>query len=267
VSPSPVGLPVLRALLAQIPVLVVLALAARLGLRLPPWAWVLTQGLGAALLARVWGLGPWWLAFQALLPLALAWQLGHTVPGWVYPALLGGLLLVFGGGLLTRVPLYNSTRGAWQVLLEQLPAEAGLRMVDLGAGLGGPLAHLASRRPDARFTGVEASPLVWCLGWLRTRPWRGNCAYRLGSLWRTDLAPFQVAFAFLSPPPMAALWAKASREMAPGSLLLSHSFEVPDVLPERRIPVPGRGGACLLVYRIGGRNQDPEGGAERQGGV
>jgi hypothetical protein len=49
---------------------------------------------------------------------------------------------------------------------------------------------------------------------------------------------------------MPALWAKARREMKPGSLLVSHTFEIPGQEPERRIPLPGRPDACLLVWRI-----------------
>ena len=63
------------------------------------------------------------------------------------------------------------------------------------------------------------------VAWLRCLPLR-NASIRLGSLWRTELAGFDVAYAFLSPVPMPALWAKARREMPPGTRFISHSFEV-----------------------------------------
>ena len=59
---------------------------------------------------------------------------------------------------------------------------------------------------------------------------------------------FNVVYAFLSPVPMPALWAKARREMKPGSRFISHSFEVPGEFPQRVIPVEGREGARLLVW-------------------
>jgi len=249
--------PVLRALAAQaLAFVLLLALARVLPGRIPFWCWPLLQGLLAAALGAAWGLASWWGFFQLLLPFALAWQLGSSLPGWVYPLLLLGLLLVYGGGILTRVPLYNSGPAAWEHLLALVPEEAPLRMADLGAGLGGPLAFLARRRPQARFLGVEASPLVWLVAWLRTLPLRGNCRLLLGSLWRVDLRPFELVFAFLSPAPMSALWEKALEEMRPGTLLVSHSFEVPGVHPERRIELPGRPSACLLLYRIPGPVSD-----------
>lgn len=245
--------PVLRALAAQavaFTILLVLALLIPTLRASSVWIWPMLQAILAILLATWWGLGPWWWLFQGLLPFALVWQGGHTVPGWLYPSLLLCLLLVFGGGLLARVPLYNSNRAAWSVLLDLMPEEAGIRMADLGAGLGGPLAFLARRRPDAIFLGVEASPLVWLVAWLRTRPVRHNCRIRLGSLWRLDLSTYDVVHAFLSPAPMSELWTKARQEMRPGSLLISHSFEIPSQKPERKIPLPGRADACLLLYRI-----------------
>jgi SAM-dependent methyltransferase len=245
---------VLRALAAQGLVFLALAALAAVLPRLPIGAWILLQGLGSTALGGYWGLGPWWWLFQLLLPFALAWQLGHSAPGGLYLALLAGLLLVFGGGVWTRVPLYNSGPAAWHHLLPLIPQEAGAQVADLGAGLGGPLAYLARRRPDAQFVGVEASPLVWLVAWLRTWPRRRNCRMRWGSLWRLDLRGFDLVFAFLSPAPMEALWRKALLEMRPGTLLVSHTFEIPGVEPEARIPVPGRPGACLLLYRVPGQN-------------
>ena len=226
------------------------ALAWGLAPRPPLWIWPLLQGILAAALSGLWGLGRGWLLFQVALPFALAWQLGHRAPTWVYPACLLGLLLVFGGGLRTRVPLYNSNRAAWKALLELLPPGEGHAMADLGAGLGGPLVFLARRRPDVRFSGAEASPMTWLVAWLRAGSVRANCRMRCGSLWRLQLGEFDVVYAFLSPAPMRDLWDKARREMKPGALLVSNTFPVPGAVPERTIPLPGRRDACLLVYRM-----------------
>lgn len=250
--------PVLKALAAQGAAFALVFLAAAV---LPKatslWFWALIQGGFAAVLARLAGLGPGWAVFQVLLPCALVWQIGQALPGWLFPALLALLLLVFGGGLLTRVPLYNSNRAAWRELAGLVPETGAFRFADLGAGLGGPLAFLAGARPEAHFLGVEASPLVWLVAWLRVLP-RRNCRVRLGSLWTQSLCDFDLVFAFLSPAPMPALWDKASAEMRPGTLLVSHSFEVPSALVERRIPLPGRPGACLLLYRIPAKVKPPE---------
>jgi hypothetical protein len=210
---------------------------------------LLLVGLVAAAVGRLMGLPLRWVPFLLVFPWAVALLLRHPVPGWIWPAALGALLLVYGGGVLTRVPLYLSNRAAWKALLALLPPGPAA-FADLGAGLGGPLAFLARARPEARFRGVEASPLTWLAAWARTLPCRANCRVRWGSLWREDLGAYDVVYAFLSPAPMPALWAKARREMKPGSLLVSNTFAVPGHEPWRSIPLPGRKDACLLVFRM-----------------
>jgi hypothetical protein len=244
--------PVFRAVLAQAVAFGFLALVVRAGL-LPRAIHgamvVLLLGTLAVGMGRGLGLGRGWIPFLLGFPWAVVLLLRHPLPGWVWPAALGALLLVYGGGVLTRVPLYNSNRAAWEALLALLPPTPH-RFADLGAGLGGPLAYLARERPESSFHGVEASPLTWLAARLRTLPCRGNCSLRWGSLWREDLGSYDVVYAFLSPAPMPRLWAKAEQEMKPGSLLVSNTFTVPGREPLRRIPLPGRKDACLLVWRL-----------------
>ena len=241
--------PVLRALLAQALAFVVLVALVRLGLRLPALVWVLLQAVLAVFLSRWLDLSSRWVFMQAALPFLVRALWGAPVPAWIYLVLFLILALVFGGGLLTRVPLYHASADAWARLEELLPERPGLRFVDLGCGFGGPVAYLAKARGDAVFVGVEASPFTWLVAWLRCLH-RTNAHIRLGSLWRTDLAGFDVVYAFLSPVPMSALWAKVRRELKPGSRFISHSFEVPFETPQRVLPVQGRDGARLLVWDL-----------------
>ena len=240
---------VLRALLAQALAFAALVALARLGLRFTPLIWVLLQAVLAVFLSRGLDLGSRWVFMQAALPFLVRALWSAPIPGWIYLALFLGLLLVFGGGLFSRVPLYHASEDTWAKLADLLPERPGPRFVDLGCGFGGPVAHLAQMRPDALFVGVEASPLTWLVAWLRCLPHR-NAHIRLGSLWRTNLADFDVTYAFLSPVPMPALWAKVRREMRPESRFISHSFEVPNESPQRVIPVKGRDGAKLLVWDL-----------------
>ena len=244
--------PVLRAFLAQAVAFGLLALVLRAGLlpaSLHGAGLLVAVGLAAAAIGRGLGLSAGWLPFAFGCPWALVALLRHQPPAWVWPVAFLGLMLVYGGGILTRVPLYHSNRAAWHALLALLPA-GPVRFADLGAGLAGPLVFLAAQRPDATFRGIEASPLTCLLAWLRTLPVRGNCTIRWGSLWREDLGSYDVVYAFLSPAPMPELFAKATREMKPGSLFVSNTFTVPGLEPRTRIPLPGRKDACLLIWEL-----------------
>lgn len=243
----------LRAVLALAAAYVLLLAVARGGLL--PWFLlgrpaVAIMGVLAASMGLGLGLSRRWVPGLLGFPWLLDLLLKHPAPAWVWPSALAALLLVYGGGILTRVPLYNSRREAWEALQGLCP-DGLLRFADLGAGLGGPLAFLARARPDGFFLGVETSPLTFALAWLRTLPVRGNCKVHWSSLWSLDLAGFDVVYAFLSPAPMAQLWEKVEREMRPGTLFISHTFDVPGREPDFVLPIAGRKDACLKVFRVG----------------
>lgn len=207
------------------------------------------QGVLAAALGHLLKSERWWLlihlAFSPALVLALRLDLPPAVP----LAVLAGLTFVFWTTFRGEVPLFLSSRAAADALLGLLPPRAGLHVLDLGAGTGGLLRRLARARADARFTGIEHAPLPWLVARLAARG-LDNLAIRRGDLWRAPLREADVVYVFLSPRVMPRLWEKARAEMRPGSLLVSSSFAVPDIDPERVIEVADRRGARLYCYRM-----------------
>jgi hypothetical protein len=245
--------PPLRQLALQFAaVMVVLSLAwPYYGINGEPMPWpALAAAIGSvALLLASITRQPWWwrLIHAAFAPLAWAVALLEIDPGWFLLAALM-LLLVYRGALSGQIPLYLSNRETARTLANLLPASAGLRCVDLGAGLGSMLRPLATTRPDSWFVGVENAPLTWLGGKLLALR-QPNCEWRWGDLWRTDLSQFDVVYAFLSPVPMAALWAKVEKEMKPGSLFVSNSFPVPEVEPSEIVEVDDERETLLYCYR------------------
>lgn len=245
-----------RVLLAQgVAVVALLAavylLALLSPLRLPLWLAALAQGALAAVIGWRLGLSRWWLWINlAFLPaLWLLQQAG--LPDWVFLLGFALLLLVNWNSLRERVPLYLSGRRARQQLGDWLAArEQPVQFIDLGCGTAGTLLHLARRFPRGRFVGVESAPLLFLLAWLRCLL-QDNCSIRYRSLWRTDLAPFDTVYCFLSPVPMPRLWAKAQEEMAPGSWLISNSFAIPGVAPDVRRELNEGRQTELLLWQMG----------------
>jgi len=249
--------PALLALLVQLGATLLIAglvyLAAQGSAWRPSWlAAALGQGLLAAGLGRWLGLSRWWgwlnLAFVPAL-LALS---GAALPSWVF--LAGFLLLVLfnWNSVGERVPLYLSGARCRRQLVELLARQApDFRFIDLGCGPAGTLLHLARRFPRAQFVGVETAPLPFAIAWLRSRG-RENCRIRYANLWRTDLAAFDVAYCFLSPAPMAALWAKAQAQMCAGAWLISNSFAVPGVAADELVELHDWRRSRLLLWRMRG---------------
>lgn len=218
-----------------------------------PWAGAALVGAVAALAGAWLRLEAWWLALLALFP-AATWAVATlALPRWLWPVLLLATIALYWSVSSTRVPLYLSGAKARAALLALLPPPGtAFRCIDLGSGLGGVTLALARARPEGSFTGVELAPLPAFIGWLRSRRARPpNARLARASLWEQPLGDYDVVYAFLSPVPMPALWEKARAEMRPGSQLISNSFAVPGVEPERVIEVGDLRGARLFVYVMG----------------
>ncbi len=245
--PGPQRLPsALLALVAQaVAVVAVGGLAIALHHLAPLPFWIVLAGIVAALLSRRLRLPSWWQAINLAFPPLLGLALQSSIdPAWY---LAGFLLLALtsSGVIRTRVPLYLSSPRAAEELAARLPAHAHL--LDLGCGLGGPLARLQRLRPDASLEGVEAAPLNWLISRLRLGR---RARVHLGSLWDADLSACDVVYAYLSPAPMARLWEKARGEMRPGSLFISNTFAVPGVAPDEEVELNDLSHARLLIWRM-----------------
>ena len=250
-TPRPMP-PALKALLAQILGAAGALALARSGLLSGLWPLLAAQATLAAGTALLLRSARWWLPIHlGFLPLAV---LAHGLtrhfglhPGW-YLAGFVSLLLVYWTSFRTQVPLYLSNRATAKAVLDLLPPTPA-RVLDIGAGTGSLLRPLAHARDDCRFTGIELAPAPWLLGRVLGAR-QPNIEWRRGDLFSLSWSEYDVVYAFLSPVPMPAVWAKARTEMKPGSLLISNSFAVPERAPEQVLEVQDRRATRLHAYRI-----------------
>lgn len=221
------------------------------GTRGEPLPWPETAFVigGVALLFASLSRQTWWWRVIHVAFAPLAWAVAQLAidPGW-FLAFFFVLLVLYRGALTGQAPLFLSNATTAAALAELTADRPGMRLLDLGAGVGSVLLPLARARPDAHFTGIENSPLVWAIGRLRTAA-IGNCEWRWGDLHQAELGSYDVVYAFLSPVPMAELWQKVCAEMKPGSLFISNSFAVPGVEASAVIEVNDRRTTCLYCYQ------------------
>ncbi len=223
------------------------------GLQLSPISFALLCGLFAATFSHLAGLARWWLIIQILFIPALVLMLALEIPPIYFLAAFLVMLPIYWSTYRTQVPLYLSSNMVWHALEDFLPDHA-FCFIDLGSGLGGVLTHLARLRPDGHFIGVESAPLPLLWSRLRIRRVR-NCEVHWGSIWdeklpASNLAQYDVVFAYLSPVPMEQLWRKAKNEMRPGTLLISSTFTVPDNTPDQTIEVDDLHQTNLLIWHM-----------------
>jgi hypothetical protein len=221
-----------------------------LGLRPAPLLTALFCGALATALSRLAGLARWWLIIQFGFVPALVLMQAFDIPSGFFLAAFLIMLVVYWSTFRTQVPLYLSSNKVWQALETQLPS-ASFSFVDLGSGIGGVLTHLARTHPHGQYHGVEAAPLPFLWSWLRIRfgGYR-NCTVHWGSLWESDLAQYDVVFAYLSPVPMEALWRKAKQEMRPGSVFISNTFAIPDHPPQQTLSIADLHRSTLYLWRM-----------------
>jgi SAM-dependent methyltransferase len=214
-----------------------------------PLAVAVVQGCCAALVSRKLEAPPWWFAIHlAFVPLAVAASTLQVAPLW-WLAAFSLLLLVFWRTDRSQVPLYLTNATAAAAVAALLPPHP-CHVVDLGCGNGSLLRRLAQARPDCEFVGIEHAPLPWL--WARFATLAlPNVHIRRSDFWNQHLGLFEVVYAFLSPAPMAQLWAKVQDEMRPDGLLVSNSFAVPEQDPETVVDVADRRETRLYLYRPG----------------
>ncbi len=220
------------------------------------WMSALFAGFIAAIAGQiVFRLPIWWLAINmAFLP-ALWLASGHGA-GWAYGLLFSLSLLVFWNAARDRVPLYltNSiaARSVAEVITHRSKGDSTeRRFLDLGSGPGGFCLTVAERLPDWQVTGLESSPLLALFAMARkTIGGANNLTFHRRNLWDENLGSYDAVYAFLSPAPMARLYDKVRREMKPGSIFVSNSFDVPGVEPDEVIDVNDSRLTRLLVWRL-----------------
>lgn len=225
--------------------------SAMLAFGVPLFWQMCAQGVMAAIITKFFNFGWGWVIGQVLAPPLVILALALGLPVWIYPVILVLLVLVFWNVATNRVPLYLTNSETSASLLKLLSKKKNVTFVDLGSGLGGTLRYLASQSPENQFCGVESAPipfaLSWCFGKLGGQ---NNLEARFGDIWKQDLSTFDVVYCFLSPVPMARLFAKAQEELKPGSLFISNSFAVPDHNPDKIVTVKDGRKTKLLIWKI-----------------
>jgi len=249
-TPTNIRMPIIKALLIQL--LASLCIAPLVVLfpshTIPVWA--LLQGIAAATISQYAKMDYWWIPIQLVFLSAIVVALTLEIsPAWFGVCFLL-LFLIYGKTFKTQVPLYLSSSEVTNALALLLPGEENFTFIDLGCGCGGLLSKLNMQRENGYFYGIEAAPIPFLIGKIRTLLNKANCNVQWGDLWKQNLAHYDVVYAYLSPVPMPILWEKACREMQPGSLFISNTFEVPGIAPEKIIRLNDFSGSTLYVWRI-----------------
>jgi hypothetical protein len=194
----------------------------------------------AAIFSRLSRLSTPWLLCNLILPIATHVEISSWIP-------LSGLvvaLLIFSPTLREPIPFYPTRPKVYQELADIVAQKKVRRFVDLGSGFGSVLFALAPTFPETIFIGYEIGIFPVTLARVRSW-WYPNVRFIRKSLWDVNLGSFDCIYAFLSPPPMAALEEKLLKEMNPSATFITNSFPLPNSQTNYSVTI---GGQSLLTY-------------------
>jgi len=243
------GAAVLTVLASSWAIYLLAAICLDTDLSFPIFTLVIMQATFAALFSSVSGMASWWRWIHLGFPLAIWGMSTWHIPNEFYMAGFIISLSLFWTTFRSQVPFFPSRPGTWQHLAKLMPQDKPMRMIDIGSGLGDMSMHIAKVRPLSKVEGIEIAPLPWLISYIRAVMRRSTAVFRMGDYRELDFANYDVIFAYLSPAAMLALWQKASKEMRPGSMLVSLEFEIPSITPTICIPADQQSPA-MYVWHI-----------------
>lgn len=224
---------------------------------------VLIAGAIAAIAGhKLFRMPGWWLPINAVFIPGLWFGVHGSWPPWIFAALFVVSVLIFWNAARDRVPLYLSNRKTSDAVAAILrafeppepdegAAAPSRRFCDLGSGTGGFAVRLARACPMWQVVGYENAPILVLIATLRARfVDNGRLAFFRRDFWNQPLGDFDVVYAFLSPAPMVRLHEKVRRELRPGAIFISNSFEVPGVQPDEVVELDDSRRTRLLIWRF-----------------
>jgi len=145
---------------------------------------------------------------------------------------LGVIALIFVFTLANTSPPTPTGPRVMRAIFRLLPRRLPDGTVyELGSGWGGLAISLARVYPKHAVEGLEASPLPWLASRLRCARGPRNLRFRYADFMKRDLSGAALVVCYLAGPQMRKLAPKLAAEMRPGTLVLSHTFQLPGWRP------------------------------------
>lgn len=147
-------------------------------------------------------------------------------------ACIFSISLVIGLVMAKGVPFVSSPAYDLQNICRAVGLKSGEVIYDLGCGKAN-LLTVASKEFGAKGVGYEISlwPYVWAR--LRILILGAEVEMHLQDFFKADLSRADVVFCYLFPEIMAKLEPKFKAELKPGARVVSYSFRLPTMIPEK----------------------------------
>lgn len=145
----------------------------------------------------------------------------------IFQLLFGAFIIFLCIAFVTGGPFVPSTPKSVEAMIALAHLKPGMTIYDVGSGDGRVL--FAAAQKGARAVGIEINPYLVLYTRLKVffSPYRGKIHVIWGDLWRTDVSKANLVFVYLIPWRMGEFATKLTRELTPGSTVVSNSFIFP----------------------------------------
>lgn len=153
-------------------------------------------------------------------------------------------------GLFLGVPSVPTPVPVVRAMIDLANLSGNETIMDLGAGDARLLIEAKKKFPAIKAVGCELNPPVWLIGILRAIFSRVKIELHLQSMLREDLTQVDAIFLYLFPELIGRLTEKFSRELKPGTKIISYMFRLKDREPiETKIVKGYWGESSVYLYR------------------
>jgi hypothetical protein len=140
--------------------------------------------------------------------------------------------LIVGLFMANGVPFVSSPAYDLENICKAAELKSGENIYDLGCGKAN-LLTLANKKFGAKGVGYEIALWPYFWGLVRIKLLKADVKVILADFFKADLSKADVVFCYLFPEIMTKLEPKFKTELRPGSRVVSYSFSLPTIKPDK----------------------------------
>jgi len=144
------------------------------------------------------------------------------------------------------MPTTPKVRAHMMTLIEEYAKDGHANIVELGCGWGGMARSATKRFPLLITTGIEKSFFPYLFS--KFRAIGNNTNIRHENIYKYDLSGADIILCYLSNQHMAELEGKMTKELKPGSVVISSTFQFAQKKPDKIVPLTGVYDTKIYIY-------------------
>jgi len=126
-----------------------------------------------------------------------------------------------------RVPYIPTPMSVVKEALSLANLRGNERVYDLGAGDARFLVYAKKQFPNLSVSGYELASTIWILGKMRILLSRQSIEWHMENMFSASLADADCVFVYLLPSAIETLYEKFTKELKPGTKVISYAFSLP----------------------------------------